>query len=274
VPASPKTARTRATRSGLLAVLVLLLAGTWIATAAPVRATTTAQAMDAQILTSINGDRASSGLTALRLDSRLVTWSGERSTWMAARGVLTHTSWNGLPCSMYNLEHVTWYGCGEAIGFTSTTFGSAATTALFTMWKVSPDHNALIKSSAYNYIGIGLAYRAATHTTYASILFLEGPDRTKPIPSWTLQSQVGGTIHWKWTAYDPTLQAHSAGIRSYDVDIRVNGGPWVHLRSNSTPVSCTMPNERPGSTWELRVRARDNAGNVSSWLDSATLVAH
>lgn len=274
MPASPKTPRTRATRNGILAVLVLLLAGTWIASAPPVNATTTAQAMDAQILTSINAERASSGLTALRLDSRLVSWSANRSAWMAARSVLTHTSWNGLPCSMYNLEHVTWYGCGEAVGFTTTAFGSAAATALFAMWKASPDHNALIKSSAFNYIGIGVAYRAASHSTYASILFLEGPDRTKPIPSWTLQSQAAGTIHWKWTAYDPALQTHLAGIRSYDVDIRVNGGPWVHLRSNSTPTSCTMPNERPGSTWQLRVRARDKAGNVSGWITSAVLVAH
>jgi uncharacterized protein YkwD len=274
VPASPNTPRTRASRIGLLAVLVMLLAGTWIATAGPVSATTTAQAMSAQILASVNADRRSAGLVALRLDARLVTFSADRSSWMATRGVLSHASWNGQPCSMYNLEHIAWYGCGEAIGYTTTAFGAAAAAALFNMWTASPDHNALIKSTAYNYIGIGVAYRAASHTTYASILFLDGPDRTKPIPSWTLQSQVGGTLHWKWTAYDPALQTHLAGVRNYDVDIRVNGGAWVHLRTNAAAGSCTMPHELPGSTWVLRIRARDNAGNVSGWITSATLVAH
>ncbi len=274
MPASPKTPWIRATRSGLLAVLVLLLAGTWIATAAPVRATSTAEAMEAQILGAINSDRGAAGLTALRLDSRLVDWSIERSAWMAARGILTHTSWNGLPCTMYNIEHVTWYGCGEAIGDTNATPGSAGANVLISAWRASPDHDALIKSAAYNYVGIGVTYRPANRTTYASILFLEGPDRTRPIPSWTSQALTGRTIHWGWTAYDPLLQTHLAGVRNYDVDIRVNGGAWASLRTSSTGVSCTMPNEAPGSTWQLRVRARDNAGNLSGWLTSATFVVH
>jgi uncharacterized protein YkwD len=138
VPASPPTPRTRAIRHGLLAALVLLLAGAWFGRPASTNATSTYGAMEAQILGSINKDRAALGLHSLRLDSRLVTWSAERSSWMAARGILT----------------------------------------------------------------------------------------------------------------------------------------WSRLRTDSLTLSCTLRNRARGSTWTLRVRARDNAGNVSGWLTSATFAIH
>jgi uncharacterized protein YkwD len=274
VPASPTTLRTRATRHGLVAVLVVLLAGAWFGGAAPVRATSIHETMNAQILASINKDRAGLGLQPLRLDARLVVWAATRSAWMASRADLTHTSFDGSPCNLYNVQRIAWYQCGEDIASTPATPGPGGATALYALWKGSPDHYALITSTTFNYIGIGVTYRPANRTTYASILFLEGPDRTMPIPSWTGVSLAGRTIHWGWTAYDPILQSHLAGVKNYDVELQVNHGAWGLLRSASTGLSCSMPNERPGSTWALRVRARDNAGNVSRWLTSATVVVH
>jgi len=169
---------------------------------------------------------------------------------------------------------ITWYQCGEAIADTNATPGPVGAAALYALWKGSPDHYALITSTTFNYIGIGVTYRPANRTTYASILFLEGPDRTMPIAGWTGVSLIGRTVHWGWTAYDPILQSHLAGVKNYDVELRVNNGAWGLLRSASTGGSCTMPNRAPGSTWALRVRARDNAGNVSRWLTSATVAVH
>ena len=272
VPASPIPVRTRATRPGLVAVLVLLLLGAFLGTAAPVSATSTAESMDAQILASINKDRAGLGLAALRLDARLVAWSADRSAWMATHAALTHTSYDGGPCNLYAVMRITWYQCGEAIADTTVTPGPAGASALYALWKGSPEHWALITSKSFNYIGIGVSYRPANRTTYASILFLEGPDRSPPIPHWTDVSLSGRSIHWGWTAYDPGLQSHTAGLRNFDVELRVNNGPWGLLRSASVGGSCSMPNRSPGTTWALRVRARDNAGNVSRWLTSATIV--
>lgn len=275
MPVRPKTHRTHATRIGLLVVAALALGGAWLSGPAPAAASTatTAAAMENQILVSINADRAAGGLISLRRDSRLVTWSADRSAWMASHASLTHTSWGGAPCTLYQNERITWYGCGEAVGDTTATFGTSAASFLYSLWKNSSDHEALIMSASYNYIGIGVSYRAATHTTYASILFLEGPDRSSPVPHYTSQYVSGGRLHWTWTAVDPMLQTHFSGFRNYDVEISVNGAAWRHMRSNSTAVAIATPPERRG-TYKVRIRARDNAGNVSAWLNSSTLVVH
>jgi len=227
--------------------------------------------MDSQILTLINADRAAAGLVGLRRDSRLVTWSADRSGWMATHASLTHSSWGGAPCSLYQNERITWYGCGEAIGDTTAAFGSSAASFLYALWKSSPDHEALIMSASYNYIGIGVSYRVSTHTTYASILFLEGPDRTAPVPRYGSQYVSAGRLHWTWSAADPILQSHTSGFKNYDVEISVNGAAWRKMRSASTAVVIATPPERRG-TYKVRIRARDHAGNVSAWLNSVTLV--
>lgn len=275
MPASPKTVRTRATRSGLLAALLLVLGCAWFGQAAPVQASTaaTAGAMETQLLGLINHERVADGLVSLRKDTRLATWAGNRSAWMAARGVLTHTSWDGAPCTMYAKMKITWYGCGEAIGFTSAAFGSAAATFLFNLWKASPDHQALLMSASYNYLGIGVSYRASTHTTYASILFLEGPDRSPPVARYLHQGVSGHDVNWSWTAADPLLQTHYAGFKSYDVELSVNGGAWRRARTGSTAIAVTIRNEKAGK-YRLRIRARDRVGNLSAWLTSATLTVH
>ncbi len=273
MPASPKTVRTSATRNGLLAVLMLLVAGTWFGSAAPARATSTAQAMDTQLLGLVNSERVANGLVSLRKDSGLASWAGERSLWMASHGLLTHTSWDGAPCSMYVKMRITWYGCAEAIGFTTAKYGSAAATFLFNLWKASPDHQALLMSASYNYVGIGVSYRAATHTTYASVLFLEGPDRSPPVVRYLHEGVSGHDVNWSWTGADPMLQTHYAGFKSYDVEISINGGAWRRVRTGSTAIAVTIRDEKAG-TYRLGVRARDRAGNLSGWLTSATLKVH
>src|SRR5580693_268340 len=128
---------------------MLLVGVAWCGQPAPAQASTAATAgtMETQLLGLINTERVADGLLSLRKDSRLATWAVDRSGWMAARGILTHTSWDGAPCTMFSKMRVTWYGCGEAIGFTSAQFGSAAASFLFNLWKASPDHQALLLSS-------------------------------------------------------------------------------------------------------------------------------
>ena len=264
---------------GLLAVFVMLIAGAWFgqpaATAAASPASvSTASAMDSQILTSINADRASRSLVSLRVDSRLAVWAGDRAAWMASHADLTHTSYGGSPCNLYVIERITWYQCGEAIADTTTAFGTKAASALYSLWRSSPEHFALITSTTFNYVGVGVAYRAANHTTYGSILFLEGPEHNNPIPSWTEAWVNGQTVHWAWTAYEPRLQSHTAAVRNYDVEMRRDHGSWNLLRSNNTDVSATFRNLPAGTTWEIRIRARDTVGNVSAWLSSATFAVH
>jgi uncharacterized protein YkwD len=270
---------------GLATLLALLVAAAWFAqplgaaaagTAPTSPATTstattsTAATMDSQILSSMNSDRANRKLVALRVDTRLAAWATDRAAWMASHAILTHTSYGGSPCNLFVIERITWYECGEAIADTTTTFGSNAASALYALWKGSPEHFALITSSTFNYVGVGVAYRAANHTTYGSILFLEGPEHNRPIPSWTSAYLNGRTVHWGWTAYDPRLQTHTAAIANYDVQMRVNHGSWFWLRTDSTAITATFRDRAPGTSWEIRIRARDTAGNTSVWLSSTT----
>ncbi len=244
-------------------------ATTTLATTTPATVSTAAT-MDSQILNSMNADRASRNLVALRVDSRLAAWATDRAAWMADHAILTHTSYGGSPCNLFVVERITWYQCGEAIADTTTTFGAKAASALYGLWKGSPEHFALITSSTFNYVGVGVAYRAANHTTYGSILFLEGPEHNRPIPSWTSAYHYAQTVHWSWTAYEPRLQTHTAAVANYDVQIRVNRGSWHWLRIRSTGTSATFRNLAPGTSLEIRIEARDTVGNVSGWLTSTT----
>lgn len=272
---------------GLLAVFALLLAGAWFGKAAgPVTASqpvlspaasaaaSTAGTMDSQILTSINAARATRKLVSLRVDSRLAAWAGDRAAWMASRADLTHTSYGGSPCNLYVIERITWYQCGEAIADTTSAFGTKAASALYSLWRSSPEHFALITSTTFNYVGVGLAYRAANYTTYSSILFLQGPEHNNPIPSWTAASVSGQAVHWAWTAYEPKLQTHTAAVKNYYLELRRDDGAWILLRTNNTDTSATYPNLPLGTTLEIRIRARDTVGNVSAWLPSTTFTVH
>jgi len=264
------THRPRVMRPGLAAVLLLVSALAWFGRPAPAAAFTAAQQENSAILASINTDRAKLGLVALRLDGRLAAWSTDRAAWMASHAELIHNSYGGSPCNLYVIEKISWYQCGEAVADSNAAPGLAAAAALYALWKGSPEHWALITSSSFNYVGIGTSYRAANRTTYASILFLEGPEHNRPIESWTEDWLNGQTVHWGWTAYDPLLQSHTGTIAGYDLGYRGNGGSWHLLRTNSPDVSATFRARAPGSTWQIEVRARDNAGNLSAWMASTT----
>lgn len=77
-----------------------------------------------------------------------------------------------------------------------------------------------------------------------------------PLPEFSLTS---GTITW-------TGSDNLSGIRTYDVQFRVNGGPWELLVQNA-PVSQTSfaYSGAPAGFFELRARATDNVGNIQPW---------
>lgn len=60
-----------------------------------------------------------------------------------------------------------------------------------------------------------------------------------------------------------------SGIRSYDVQVRTAkwgslAGAWTAWKTRATAESATYPGE-PGRSYCFRVRAEDNAGNMSAW---------
>jgi len=264
---SPRTP----TRAGVVAVAAFLIATFGIiGSPAPARASTEST-MESALRTWINNDRAAHGLRPLRHDSRLDTLAGQRASWMASHGTMSHTSYLGTVDQAYNTLGIRWYGCGEDIAATTYSWGLQAASNLYSMWKHSSGHWALLMSSQLNYMGIGVAYRSSNHTTYASITFLEGPDRTPPWKKMVSKSRSGTTIYFSWTGGDYLLQTHTSGLHNFDVEYRRDYGTWSVIRSGTTARSITLSGRAHGHYYSVRVRDRDGRGNLSSWSSTLTI---
>jgi uncharacterized protein YkwD len=245
----------------MAAVLVLTAAGA--SAPAPTQASTETS-MEASLWSWMNHDRLLHGLRGLRRDGRLITLSGERAGWMATRGLLSHDSVDGSVCNALTTRSIAWYRCGEDIGYTTATWGTTAARYIYNLWKHSAAHWALMMSPYYNYVGIGVA-RRSNGMTYASIVFLEGPDRTPPVARMASRSVSGTTVRFSWTATDPRLQTHTAGLRDYNVQLRVDNGTWVQIRTATTRTWLSLANRARGHWYEMRVQARDRRYNLSAW---------
>jgi hypothetical protein len=77
-------------------------------------------------------------------------------------------------------------------------------------------------------------------------------------------------VDLRWTGSDPVLVVGTAGLRGYDLDRREPGGEWKRVR-NATRGRSYVREHSPGKTFEFRLRARDNAGNIGKWTDPVTL---
>ena len=101
-------------------------------------------------------------------------------------------------------------------------------------------------------------------------------DRTAPTvtaPKGALRTglALGGTstaqqllVQLTWTGTDS-----GAGIASYDVARSYDGGAYATI-ANGTPYTAVNTTMTPGHTYRFRVRARDKAGNVGSWVYAST----
>lgn len=221
----------------------------------------TAETMEAQLLTLVNGARTQQGLVPLRGWSRLTDMAGDRAASMARTGSLSHPSCLGCLFTSYG---VTWYRVGEALASTSWPWGSQAAQSIFNVWKGSSLHWSLLMSSSFNYIGLGVAL-ASNGRTYAAAELSESRDHTKPWARMGTSSRSGTTVSWTWTGADTKLQTHTAGLKNFDVQYRIGSGTWTTIRSGTTARSLSLSGRTHGRYYGLRVRARDNLGYVSAW---------
>ncbi len=238
-----------------VALLILL-------TVVPVASASTATDAERQIMASVNRARADRGLVPLRSDYRLWILADERATAMANAQILSHGIGGSLSATLTG-RAIHWYGHGEVIAWTSASRASSPD-ELFRMWATSPSHWALLTSSSFNYLGIGLAY-TSSGLTYGAIVLTESKDRTGARAYMRDASVSGNDVRWTWRGSDPPMQTHTAGFRDFAVQQRVDDGAWDTVTSATTATSRTASN-RPGGHWYgLRVRARDRAGNVGPW---------
>jgi uncharacterized protein YkwD len=247
---------------GLPAALIATLAITAFVPVAS--ATTSVTTAEQTVIGWINSARSTRGLLPLRYDGNLGSISGVRASRMASSNVLSHTVGGSLSAQL-RAYRVPWYRYGEDIGWSTATWPTTSARAIFNAWMGSPPHRAMILSSRFNYVGVGLAYRSSNRRTYASAVFAETTDHTGAISRVTSATRTGDDVRWTWTGYDVRLQTRTAGLRDFDVQYRVDYGSWHLLRDNTKAYSITLADRTHGRSYAVRVRATDQRGNVGAW---------
>jgi uncharacterized protein YkwD len=290
----PRPAHFRAARAPLAFAFVIALGAVVVPAgpavrpaAATIRTTmTTVDAADLSPATAettlvamINADRAAVGLAPLRVDARLSAIAHERSASMAAAGQLSHVQPDGRTMTdLIQAAGITWYSIGETIGWNNYPKLGDSMRIVNQGWMGSPEHTAIINSTAYNYFGLGLAI-SPSGDRYWTAIFLRGPDLTPPwakmgapaTGSFVTLASRGQALRvtWTWSGADRPLAALTAGLRSFDVQRQVDGGAWVFVRTSTT--SSSWSTSIPvGHRMAVRVRARDRAGNVGNWSAPAS----
>jgi hypothetical protein len=246
--------------------MTLLRLGLALSLLAAIPATTasaaTATDPELQLMNMVNQARAARGLAPFRSDYRLWVLADERAAAMASADLLSHAVGGSFEESL-DRGGIQWYGHGEVIAYSSAT-GAAAAAQLFELWATSPSHWALLSSTSFNYLGIGLAY-SASGLTYGSIVLTESKDRTGARATMVDASISGDDVQWTWRGSDPLLQSHTAGLRDFAVQQRTDHGGWVTVSTGTTSTARSALNRARGHWYGLRVRARDRAGNVGAW---------
>ncbi len=247
-----------------IAMRAALIATFAITVFAPSATAGTHSGTEASLVGWINNARSARGLVPLRTHSSLVSISGLRASRMASANVMSHTIGGNL-ASQVNAYNISWYRYGENVGWSTAGWSSASAKAIFNMWMNSPSHKALILSDRFNYIGVGLAYRSSNRKTFGSAVFAETVDYTRAVGRMTGGTRSGNDLRWSWSGYDPKLQTHTAGLRNYDVQYRINYGTWVLLRNDTSATSLSLADRSAGRSYAVRVRATDRRGNVGAW---------
>ena len=214
------------------------------------------------LLSLINNARHSHGLAPLRLDTRLRDLAEYRAGVMSSTNTMSHTVAGNL-ANQLTSRGIQWYSMGECIAWDSYSYPTDAINLIFQMWH-DAGHWPLLMSASFNYAGVGIVHNS-NGKTWASMVFTESWDHTHPWARNVSSSRSGTTLYWSWSGSDTWLQTHTAGLKSFDVDYRVDSGTWQVIKSGTTARSISLSNRTGGHYYGLRVRSRDNHGYVSGW---------
>jgi uncharacterized protein YkwD len=232
----------------------------------PVTAATLAQA-ELDLVTLTNSKRSAAGLVAVRMDSDLMAIARTRAEVMATNDVLSHEEPDGANVfDRIRDAGLTWYGAGEIIAWNNYPTEYSAAEAI-QAWMASPGHHDIMMSTGYNYVGYGAAISATGKRYYAGV-FVKEPDETGATSRFRTTSRTSLSRHRvrvtiRWAGSDVRLQVLTSGLRYFEIQRRVVGGTWATW-GTTTATSKTVTWRRPYDR-EVRVRARDKAGNWGSW---------
>jgi uncharacterized protein YkwD len=220
------------------------------------------------LITITNQKRTARGLIALRLDPDLMAVAKARADVMAANDVLSHTEPNGTSVfDRLTAAGVSWHAAAEIIAWNTYPTASTTVTSAIDSWMGSSGHRAIMLSTNYNYVGFGVAVAASGKRYFAGV-FVKQRDETG---AWTKLGSISKssvdaghvrvTIHW--TGADTRLQVLTSGFHSFQVQARRSSADWESW-GHTTHTSRSVIWMR-GGQYDVRVRARDNAGNWGAW---------
>jgi len=210
----------------------------------------------------INNARVANHLVPLRLDTRLRDLAEYRAGVMASTNTMSHTIAGNLSSEL-TARGIQWYSEGECIAWDTYAYPTDAINFVFQAWH-DAGHWPLLMSTTFNYAGIGIVH-TSSGKTWASMVFTESVDHTRPWAHISSVSRSGTTVTWRWSGGDYALQTHTAGFKNFDVEYRVGTGTWSIIRAGTTATYLTLTNRAHGRYYGVRVRSRDNRGNLSSW---------
>lgn len=233
--------------------------------------TMTISSAEIAMVAALNADRHEKGLVPVRIDTRLMAIARARSADMVANDYFSHTQPDGR--SVFDIiksSGITWYAAGEIIAKNNYPTLSTSVEAANLGWKGSPGHYSIIISTAYNYVGVGLAVDAASGNKYWTAVYLKGPDRTgakavartPTVTTGSTSSRRKVTV--SWSGADVRLQVLTSGLYTFWIQRQTDTGSWVTVTSSTTRTSKAFDLPRH-HTYHFRIRARDKAGNWGIW---------
>jgi len=230
----------------------------------------TATDAEGLLLRMVNNARVDRGLVPLVRWAAVGGVARQRATTMARTNTLSHTA-SGNLSNQLDAAGVRRFRYGEVIAYTGVSGWNEAARSLFRAWRGSAPHWRLLMSDDMNYFGAGLALRTSNGRTFGSIVLTESPDHTGARAWMTTKARSGDDVRWTWTGRDARLQTHTAGLRDFDVQYRVDGGAWRLIRDNTTSRSISLADRVHQHTYSLRVRATDRRGNVGAWSNPSKI---
>lgn len=261
----------RLTTLALLAVMAVAVAAPGAVAAAEDTVDAAAvTAAEAKMVAALNADRTALGLIPVRIDARLMAIARARSADMVAKDYFSHSQPDGR--NVFDIltgKNITWWNAGEILAWNNYPMDSTVETAN-NQWMNSPGHKSIVISKDFNYVGVGLAIDPATGKKLWTAVYIKGPDRTAAVAkAYTPRITAGTTSRTRtaklsWTGYDPRLQVLTAGLKSFVVQRRLDGGSWTTLISSTTLRTKTYT-LWTGHLYQFRIAARDNKGNLGAW---------
>ena len=228
-------------------------------------------AEESAMVAALNADRAAAGLVAVRPDSRLMAIARARSADLVAKDYFSHTQPDGRNVfDILSGQGITWFKAGEIIAWNNYPLDVTTSTAN-RQWMESPGHHDIVVGTDFNYVGVGLAVQASTGKKFWTAVFMKGPDRTGARASFPAPTLLTGTASTNrrarltWGGADVRLQVLTAGLQSFTVQRRVDGGSWVTVWRNTTLKAGTLFVTLT-HLYEFRVAAIDRKGNRGAWV--------